>query len=306
MRVRLLAAALLLLLAVSANAQRPIFEPDDFIDPAMLDGPVFISRLVAGFGWNQADRFRPTGDDAGLVILTNSFHYKQFQFDYKHAEFIGVDEAPPLRRCDCPDPVYFPTPPPARATPNGPLAERSETLQMAYYRVARKRPITLRSRLAWIRREINTTVLSPTTGGVLESRSGHDQSFTLDTDTHFSFFGSDVWGTLYFARAWSSDKPDGDRAQNEIGYVYRPSAFGAGPFLVRGEFTVGGISGRGGTGLNLVNPYVEVIWRHERTKVTFRGILSSEWTRSGIEGWQPNHQVALVIDRILFVKNFND
>ena len=304
MRVRLLAAALLLLPAVSAAAQRPIFEPDDFIDPAMLDGPVFISRLVAGGVWNPADRFRPIGGEAGLVILTNSFHYNQFQFDYKHAEFIGAEKSETLRRCDCPDPVYFPTPPPAGATPAGPSAERSETLQLAFYRSARERPVTLRYRFSWTRRELETTVISPQQ--VRERRSGHDQSFTLDADTHFSILGQDVWGTLYFAHASSSGMPAGDRAQNEIAYVYRPPGFAAGPLLVRGKFTVGGISGRGATGLNLVNPYLETIWRHGRTKVTVRAIWSGEWTRSGIEGWQRNHQVALVLDRVLFVKTFND
>jgi hypothetical protein len=304
MRVRLLAAALLLLPAVSATAQRPIFEPDDFLDPAMLDGPVFISRLVAGGVWNPADRFRPIGGEAGLVILTNSFHYNQFQFDYKHAEFIGAEESETLRRCDCPDPVYFPTPPPARATPAGPSAERSETLQLAFYRTASERPVTLRYRFSWTYRELDTTVIS--SQQVPERRSGRDQSFTLDADTHFSIFGRDVWGTLYVARASSSGMPAGDRAQNEIGYIYRPPGFAAGPLLVRGKFTVGGISGRGATGLNLLNPYLEAIWRHERTKVTVRAIWSGAWTRSGIEGWQRNHQVALVLDRVLFVKTFND
>ncbi len=299
-----LAAALLLLMAGSAAAQRPIFEPDDFVDPATLDGPLFISRLVAGGVWNQADRYRPIGGDAGLVVLTNSIHFNRLQFDYKHAEFVGVDEAPPLRQCDCPEPVYFPTPPPAGATPAGPSAERSDTLQLAFYRTARERPVTLRYRLAWTRRELDTTVISSQQEP--ERRSGHDQSFTLDADTHFSILGRDVWGTLYFARAWSSGLPAGNRAQNELGYVYRPPGFAAGPLLVRGKVTVGGITGRDATGLNLVNPYLETIWRHERTKVTVRAIWSEEWTRSGIKGWERNHQVALVLDRILLVKMFND
>jgi hypothetical protein len=253
--------------------------------------------------WNPADRFRPIGGDAGLVVLTNSLYIEEFQFDYKHTEFIGVDEAPPLRRCDCPDPVYFPTPPPARATPAGPTAQRSETLQLAFYRTARERPVTLRYRFSWTRRELETTVISSLQ--VPERRSGHDQSFTLDADTHFSILGHDVWGTLYFAHASSSGMPAGDRAQNEIAYIYRPPGFAAGPLLVRGKFTVGGITGRGAGGFNLVNPYLETIWRHERTKVTVRAIWSGEWTRSGIEGWQGNHQVALVLDRTLFVKMFN-
>lgn len=300
---RLLLFAATFLAALAAEGQRPIFDPDDFIDPAMLTRPLFISRLVAGGAWNPADRFRPIGDDAGLVVLTNSLHVNRFQLDYKHAEFIGVEGSETLQRCDCPDPVYFPTPPPARATPAGPSAERSDTLQLAFYRVAGERPVTLRYRVSWTFRELDTIVIS--LQQVPERHSGHDQSFTLDADTHFSIGGHDVWGTLYFAHASSSGMPGGDRAQNEFAYVYRPPGFPAGPFLVRGKFTIGGISGRGATGLNLVNPYLETIWRHERTKVTVRAILSSEWTRSGLEGWQRNDQVALVLDRTLFMKTFS-
>lgn len=301
----LTAAIVLLLAALAAEGQRPIFEPDDFIDPAMLDGPLFISRLVAGGVGNPSDRYRPIAGDAGLVLLSNSVYFHQLQFDYKHAEFIGVDELPPLRRCDCPDPVYFPTPPPAGATPAGPSAARSETLQAAFYRTAGgERPVTLRYRVAWTRRELDTTVISPRQ--VPERRSGHAQSFTLDADTHLSLFGRTVWGTLYVARAWSSGMPAGNRAQNEIAWIYRPPGFAAGPLVMRGKLTVGGISGRGATGLNLVNPYLETIWRHERTKVTVHAIWSAEWTRSGLEGWQRNDQVALVLDRTLFVKVFND
>lgn len=298
--VRLL-PLLLLLLAGTAAAQRPVFEPDDFIDPGMIERPMFVSRIVAGGVWNPADRFRPIGGDAGLVVLTNSFHFNRFQFEYEHAEFAGVDESTlQLRQCDCPDPVFFPTPPPAGATPDGPAADRSETLQLAFYRTGQN---TLRYRLSWTRREIGTTVVTP--NAVAERRSGHDQSFTLDADTHFSVGGRDIWGTLYFAHAASSGMPAGDRSQNELAYVFRPPALVKGPLLFRPRVTVGGISGRGATGLNLVNPSLEAIWRHARTNVNVHVVWSGEWTRSGLEGWRGNQQVAVFLDRTLFVKIFD-
>lgn len=304
MRIRLLAAALLLLPAVSASAQRPLFDADDFLDPAMLTGPLFVSTLVAGGVANPADRYRPLEGDTGVMVLTNSFHFKRVQFAYRHTEFVGLDAAPPLHQCDCPDPVYFPTPPPARATPAGPSARRSETLQFAVYRTSGERPVTLRYNLEWTWRQLDTTVISPQQAS--EHRFGRDQSVTLDADTHFSAYGRDVWGTVYFAHASTSGLPTGKRAQNEIGFVYRPPAVPVGPFFVLGKVTAGGISGRGATGFNLFNPYVEAIWHSERTKVTVRAIASVEWTRSGLEGWERNDQAALVLDRVLFVKGFHD
>ena len=301
MRVRFVPLAAVLLLAASAHAQRPIFEPDDFVDPSMHDRPIFLSRLVAGGVWNQSDRFRPVGGDAGLVVLANSIYFQRFQLDYDHAEFIGRDEPKALRRCDCPDPVYFPTPPPAGATPAGPSSERSDTIQLAFYRTGATN--TLRYRFSWSRQPIDTVVLSAN-GQESERRSGHDQSFTLDADTHFAIGGREVWGSLYFARASRSGTPAGNGSQNEAAYVYRPRGFAAGPFLFRGKLAVGAISNRGGSALNLVNPYFEAFWRHHKTKVNVHLIWSGEWTQSRLEGWRDHHQIALYLDRTLFVKIF--
>ena len=71
-------------------------------------------------------------------------------------------------------------------------------------------------RLAFTRQQLDTTVTSARTGEVLEQRSGHDQSFTVDADTHFRIHGCDVWGTFYFAHASRFGVPD-PRAQNELG-----------------------------------------------------------------------------------------
>src|SRR5438034_241875 len=47
MRVRLFPAALLLLVAGSAAAQRPIFSPDTFVDPLMLDTTIISSQRAS-------------------------------------------------------------------------------------------------------------------------------------------------------------------------------------------------------------------------------------------------------------------
>jgi len=297
--------AALVLLATPAAAQRPVFEPDDFIDPGMLTGNLFISRLVVGGVWNQTDHFRPIGGDAGLVILTNSLYVDRYQFDYKHTEFLDRQKPGPLQRCGCSEPIYFPTPPPAGATPAGPPGQRSDTLQLAFYRTddAARAPVTRRYRVSWSREEIDTVVVSPATGRRVEHRSGHDQSFTFDADTHFSIRGRDVWGSLYFARASRSGTVD-KRAQNELAYVSRFPGWAAGPLLFRAKLTVGAISGRGATGLNLINPYFETFWRHDRTKANFHFVWSAERMRSGLEGWRTNHQIAVFLDRTLYLKMF--
>ncbi|PYQ28300.1 MAG: hypothetical protein DMF56_15930 [Acidobacteria bacterium] len=286
-------------LASSALAQRPVFEPDDFVDPAIHEGPLFLARLVAGGVWNPEDRFRPIHGDAGFVILTNSLHVDRFQFDYKHREAAG-DDPRPLTRCDCPDPVYFPTPPPGDAMPAGPQPGRSDTLQLAFYRTSNA--ITLRYRLAFTRQQLDTTVTSARTGEVIEQRSGHDQSLTVDADTHFRILGRDVWGTFYIARVSRSGVPD-KRAQNEVAYVWRPPGWSAKEVLFRTRLTVGGISDRGTASINLVNPYFEALWRHRDTRINFHLAWSPQATRDG-EGWHTNNEIAVFADYTLFVHMF--
>jgi hypothetical protein len=297
---RLTVLAMFAVLALPAAAQRPVFEPDDFLDPAIRARPVFLSRIVIGGVSKHANRYRPAGSDAGFVLLTNSLYYGQFQFDYKRSEPLGEDEGTAVRRCDCPEPVYFPTPPPGNATPAAPEPGPRDTLQVSFYRMAGGQspaPVTLRYRFTIERQPLHTVVRSATTEQVLERRSGHDQSFTLDADTHLRIRGRDVWGTLYVAHTSQSGTPY-ERVQNEIAYVSRLPGFAAGEILFRPKLTVGMISGRGATGLNLVNPYLEAFWRHGRSKVNFHLVWSPQATRSG-EGWQTNHEVALFADRTL-------
>jgi hypothetical protein len=294
-RILLYAAALLV--AIPATAQRPVYEPDDFVDPAMLTEPLFMSDLVLAGVSNPSDHYRPFYGHAGFVLLTNSLYAGNFQFNYKHREFLGNDDVH-LRRCDCPDPVYFPTPPPAGATPKSPPPGRSDTLQLAFYRISGDD--TLRYRLSFTRQKIDTIVTSASTENVLEHHSGHDQSFTLDADTHVRVAGRTVWGSLYVARTSSSGTLD-DHAQNELGYVSRFPGLTAAAFLLRGKLTLAGITGRGATGLNVINPYFEAIWRNEKTKINFHVVWSVERMKSGVEGWRTNHQIALFVDRVIYV-----
>jgi hypothetical protein len=301
------ALAIILVGAAAAAQQRPIFDPDDFVDPRERVGTLFVSRLVAGGVWNPVDDYRPLDDDRGFVFITNSFYISRYQFDYKHTEFVGTDDAPPLRRCDCPDPIYFPTPPPGNATPDAPSAERKDMLQFAFYREKGSRtggqPIMLRYRVSWSRQTTETEVRSVTTNEVLERRTAHDQSFGLDADLHFRIAGRDVWGSFLLARTVQSGTID-DRSQTELAYTYRPPGRSLGPVLLRATLTVGGVSGRGATGLNVVNPYFEAFWHHRQTDANFHVVYSPLATRSGAEGWRTTHQIALFVDRALYVKLF--
>lgn len=292
-------------LAVSAMAQRPVFVPDDFVDPSIHSGAVFLSRLVAGASWNRTDHSRPIQGDPGFVLLSNAFYIQRWQFTYNHTE-PSPDDAQAVQRCDCPDPVYFPTPPPADATPAGPRAGRGDTVQLSFYETrhdSSRAPITLRYRLSLTRQELRTVVTSIPTGSVIESRSGHDRSLTLDADTHFGFRGRDVWGTLYFAQASRSGTPHEDRTQNELAYVWRPPGGAIGEVLYRPELAVGVISGRGATGLNLVNPSLELFWRHRDTKINVHLVWSPQATRDG-GGWHLRHEIALFADRTIWLKIF--
>jgi hypothetical protein len=103
---------LTLVIGTSASAQqRPIFDPDDFVDPRQHEGVVFAFRLVLGGASNLDDDYRPVHHDATFALLTNSFYWSAFQFDYKHSE-VRAGGAPSVVECRCPNPIYFPTPPP--------------------------------------------------------------------------------------------------------------------------------------------------------------------------------------------------
>jgi hypothetical protein len=77
-----------------------------------------------------------------------------------------------------------------------------------------------------------------------------------------------------------------------------------GPFLLRATLTVGGVSGRGASGLNIVNPAFEAFWHSRGTGANVHLVWSPLGARSGAEGWQTHDQIALFVDRALYVKLF--
>lgn len=66
---------------------------------------------------------------------------------------------------------------------------------------------------------------------------------------------------------------------------------------------VGGISNRGGSAVNLFNPSIEFFRPFPRTGANLHVIYSPQWVAGG-ERWKTTHQVAVLIDRALFVRVF--
>lgn len=298
----------LLLLAITAGAQqRPIFDPDDFVDSRQHEGNVFISRLVLGAARNFIDDYRPLGQDAGFLHLTNSLYWKRWQFDYKHSEVRGENDPPDPLRCGCNPPIYFPTPPPPGATPAPPRPGSRDTLQLGWYHQVpggpAEPPIMLRYRMSLSRQTIHTDIRSFVTGEVVEERSGRETSIGLDADTHLRIRGHDVWGSLLYARTVRSGTLD-DRKQQELAHMSRFPGRAVGPVLLRATLTVGGISGRGAAGLNLVNPAFEAFWHDHATRANVHLVWSPQSIRSGAAGWETRHQIAVFVDRALYVKLF--
>jgi len=301
-------ACIVLVAAAAAAQQRPIFEPDDFVDPRQHDAPIFISRLVAGAVRDFVDDYRPLGKDAGVLYLTNSLFWSHWQFDYKHSEVRGENKSPDPVRCGCDPPLYFPTPPPPGATPPAPRPGSRDTVDVGFYRRkqigAADPPIALRTRLTFSQENLTTNIRSFTTGEIVERRSGHDRSIGVDADTHFVVGGHNVWGSLLYART-STSGTLADRTQQEFAYVARPPGYSVGRVLARATLTVGGVTNRGGTALNVVNPALEAFWHDHTTQANVHLVWSPLTMRDGsATGWQTRHQIALFVDRALYVKLF--
>ncbi|HEV7237837.1 MAG TPA: hypothetical protein VGQ36_01250 [Thermoanaerobaculia bacterium] len=301
---------LLLFLAATAAAQpRSIFDADDFVDPRERDGhPLFVSRLLLGVAKSYVDRYRPLHHDAGFVHIANSFYFSDFQFDYKRSEVRG-EHGVPVMVCECEEgPIYFPTPPAPDATPAAPPPGSTDTLQFAWYRtvgVEGAPPLMLRYRLSWSRQPIDTAVTEIATGEKFARLSGREQSFGLEADTHLRIRGRDIFGSLQFARTKRSGTVD-DRSQNELTYTNRFPAWRFRRILLRPTLTVGGVSGRGGTALNVVHPQFEAFWHDTTTRANLHLIWAPQTIRSGRGGWTTTHQIAFFVDRALFVRLFTN
>jgi hypothetical protein len=302
---RLLCCCIVFVAATVTAQQRPIFDPDDFLDFRSRDGTLVISRLVLGGASGVVDDYRPLDQNVGVAELANSVYRGHFQFDYKHTDMFGKDR--PVSVCLCNgEPIYFPTPPAGDAIPAAPPPGRKETVQAGWYHTAgggpAEPPVMLRYRLTASWQPIKTHPTSVATGEV-SHLSGRELSFGLDADTYFHLRGHDVWGSLFYARTASTGTPY-DRVQNELGYTNRFPGRALGPVLVRAMLTVAGVSGRGASGLNVVNPAFEAFWHHPGTDINLHLVWSPLAARSGAEGWQTHHQIALFVDRALYVKLF--
>jgi hypothetical protein len=305
------AVVLALLLGATAAAQpRDIFDPDDFLDPRELEGTFFISRLAAGRVWSYVDDFRPSGQDITFLYLTNSLYWNDMQFDYKHSEVQAENDPPDVILCGCSNrenPIYFPTPPPADAAPNPPAPGAKDTFQVARYfpwgTSADGVPIMLRSRLSYITQAIDTEVTSAATGE--KSRlSGREQSFVLDTDTHFRIGERDFFGSLRVSTTTRSGTTE-DRSYTEVAYKSIPPAISWNNVLFRGTLTVAGITNRGGPVLNAINPAVEVFWHDHHTRINFHFVVSPQITHGGSGGgWNTTTQFAVFVHRGLYLKIF--
>jgi hypothetical protein len=306
---RLLYGLFVALTATAAMAQqRPIFDPDDFVNPNDHQGTLFVSSLVLGGAGNLIEDFRPLHQNAGFVQITNSFYWSSFQFDYKHSEVRGRENGPAVvQKCDCIPPLYFPTPPLPDATPSAPLPAGKDTLQAAWYLPSpiglEGLPMMLRYRLTLSRQPVDTVIESFATGEIVSRLSGRERSFGLDADTYFRIGGHDIWGSLLVGRTTRTGTTD-NRAQNELAYMSRFPGRSVGPFLLRATLTVGGVTGRGASGLNIVNPAFEAFWHNRKTDANVHLVWSPLAARSGTEGWQTHHQIALFVDRALYVKLF--
>jgi hypothetical protein len=146
--------------------------------------------------------------------------------------------------------------------------------------------------------------------GVVEGRervSGRERTFALETDTWFRIARRDVFGLLAISETRTKTNADtlGDRKELAIAYTNRfPSipVHKAG-ILIRPTLTVGGISNRGGSAVNLVNPAIEIFRPFPRTGANLHLIYSPQWAVDG-ERWRTTHQLALVFDYPLIVKLF--
>ena len=297
-------------MASAAAAQQPSFVPDDFVDPEQI-GPhaFFVSRLVAGVARDLIDEQRPLHQDTSFLHVANSFYWKRFQFDYERTEIAGERESDPgeVQVCFCDNrPVYYPAPPAANATPAAPLPGAKDTLQAAWYQTASRGegrlPVTLRYRLSWSRQAIETRVVSFATGEQLARFRGNEQSIHLDADTHVRIAGRDVFGSLRFGRTTRSGTVD-DRAQSELTYTARFPAAVLRRVLVRPTITVGGVSNRGGTAVNVVSPAFEAFWHDDTTRANLHLVWRPHTTRSGA-GWTTTNEIVFFADRALFVKLF--
>lgn len=292
---RVVAVLALLIPSLAAAQQRPIFDPDDFVDPRQHGGIVLGLRLVAGGALNYIDDYRPRHDGAGFVHFTSGVYWSSFEFDYKHSE-VRSEPDPPLQMCPCNPPIFYPTPPSSDSTPAAPPPGGKDTLQFAGYVPFQRSgqvPFMLRMRLTVAQQRIKRVATLPNPSAGSTRFSGRERSIGFESDVPL---GHGIFGTVQYARTERTGTPD-DRKQQEIVYTNRfPGWALPNDVLVRALLTVGAVTDRGGTALNVVNPAFEAFYHHPKTRVNFHLVWSPQSTRSGTGGWETHHQIALFAD----------
>lgn len=288
MRRTFAAAAMFLYAAAAAAQQRPIFDVDDFVDPRQHDVPVFATRLVLGAANNYIDDTRPLHRSVRFFQLANSVYWSDFELHYKHSE-VTADPPPPIQICNCNPRVYFPPFPELDETPAPPRPGSKDTLQLGRYGGS---DVKLRYRLSVSNQKIDTDLFFPN-NRLAETLHGHERSVAVEGDTVLPLLG---FGIVHFARTTRSGTAD-DRAQNELAYSSRLPGFAVKKILFRGIVTVGGVTGRGVRGVNVVDPIFEAFWHDQTTRVNFHLAWNPSSTRSGRNGWETRNQIAFFVDR---------
>jgi hypothetical protein len=314
--IRIAAVLFALFTAVAAFGQRPLFDPDDFLDPSGTGGrPVLISRIVVGAASNMSgDGFRPLGENVGYLHLATSFSWRSVQFDYKRSQMKAEDGEAAEWEFDRTEETFY------KQTRNA-TPKSKDTLHAAWYwpvgGAGGGIPVMLRTRMTFATQPIETVVGSTDNFSYTQRVSGRERTFALDTDTWFRIAGHDVFGSLAFSETntktidLETDGNDtnremlGNRKERALTYTNRfPSlSLDRARILIRPTLTVGGISNRGGSAVNLVNPAIEIFRPFAHSGANLHVIWSPQWTAYGND-WRVTHQVAVLIDRALFVKVF--
>jgi hypothetical protein len=159
----------------------------------------------------------------------------------------------------------------------------------------------LRYRVSVSRRKIDTDTTFLDTGHGAGTLHGHEQSIGVDADTYFRIAGRGIFGTLFLARTRSSGTA-ADRSQNEIAYVVRPPGTAIGNVLMRATLTVGAVTGRDASGVNVINPAFEAMHPMPHD-MSVHLIWSPLATRTGQNGWTTHQQLLLSLEYVLVAKS---
>jgi hypothetical protein len=178
------------------------------------------------------------------------------------------------------------------ATPDAPPPGRTETLRVGFYQ--QSGDVVRRTRVWGSHRPLDTDIVNPNNGDT-SRRVGHERSFGADTDLHLRVGEHDLWGSLFVNHTGVSGTVD-KRPQTELAYTHRFPVTAVKQVLLRATLTAGSITGRGASGLNLVNPAFEAFWHEYTSQVNVHLVYSPAWTRSGM-GSSTSQQVALFVDR---------